>query len=62
MTYPLLEVACFKLNSYWSENLQVISVVAYVKFANLKYCIFNLVSTNRKKTYQAHDSNKSYKK
>lgn len=57
MTYPLFEVACFKLNRYWSENLQVIPVVAYVKLANLKYCIFSLVPTNRKKTQQGRDSN-----
>jgi len=62
MTYPWFEVACFMLNRYWSENLQVISVVAYVKLANLKYCIFDSVPTNRKKTWQARNSNISYKK
>lgn len=62
MTYPLFVFACFKLNRYWSENSQVIFVVVYVKMANLKYCIFSLVPTNRKKTRQVSDSNVSYKK
>lgn len=30
--------------------------MAYVKLANLKYCIFSLVPTNRKKARQGHDS------